>query len=44
LARGTIAARGARPCLDLIDLATYREALRGFDIDFIDEGPLARAL
>lgn len=37
LARGTIAATGARPCLDLIDLATYRDALRGFDIEFIDD-------
>ena len=34
LARGTFAATGARPCLDLIDLATYRDALRGLDIDF----------
>lgn len=37
LARGTIAATGARPCLDLIDLAAYREALRRCDIDFIDD-------
>jgi hypothetical protein len=44
LARGTIAARGARPSLDLIDLATYRGALRGFDIDFIDDERPGRAL
>lgn len=44
LARGTIAARGARPCLDQIDLATYRDALRGLDIDFIDDEQPARAL
>jgi hypothetical protein len=44
LARGTMAARGARPCLDLIDLALYRDALRGFDIDFIDDEHPGRAL
>ena len=44
LTRGTIAATGARPCLDLIDLAAYREALRGFDIDFIDDEQHSRAL
>jgi hypothetical protein len=37
LARGTVTATGARPCLDLIDLATYRAALQGFDIEFIEE-------
>jgi hypothetical protein len=44
LARGTITVRGARPCLDLIDLATYRAALRGFDIEFIDDEPRGGAL
>jgi hypothetical protein len=37
LARGWIVATGARPCLDLIDLNTYRYALRDFDIRFIEE-------
>ncbi|HWE75800.1 MAG TPA: saccharopine dehydrogenase NADP-binding domain-containing protein [Stellaceae bacterium] len=37
LARGQIAATGARPCLDLIDLDAYRRALGGFDIRFIEE-------
>ena len=44
LARGTMTPRGASPCLDLIDLATYRDALRGFDIDFIDDEQPGRAL
>ncbi|HEV8013983.1 MAG TPA: saccharopine dehydrogenase NADP-binding domain-containing protein [Stellaceae bacterium] len=38
LARGTVTATGARPCLDLIDLAAYRAALAGLDITFIEEG------
>jgi hypothetical protein len=37
LARGTVTATGARPCLDLIDLAAYRAALQGFGIEFIEE-------
>jgi saccharopine dehydrogenase-like protein len=44
LARGTMTARGARPCLDLIDLATYRDALRGLDIEFVDDDRPGRAL
>jgi Saccharopine dehydrogenase NADP binding domain len=35
LARGTVAARGARPCLDLIDLDTYLAALSGLDISVV---------
>jgi hypothetical protein len=38
LARGTEARRGAMPCLDLIDLATYLENLKGLDIrDFRED-------
>lgn len=37
LAAGQIAARGARPCLDLIDWPTYRNALRGLDISAYPE-------
>jgi hypothetical protein len=35
LAKGELAARGARPCLDLIDLATYLGALKDLDIEVI---------
>jgi hypothetical protein len=35
IAKGEIAARGARPCLDLIDLATYLGALKDLDIHVI---------
>lgn len=35
LANGTITARGARPCIDLIDLNTYSAALSGLDISII---------
>jgi saccharopine dehydrogenase-like NADP-dependent oxidoreductase len=35
LANGSITTIGARPCLDLIDLATYLDALRGLDISII---------
>jgi hypothetical protein len=34
LANGNIRHRGARPCLDLIDLPAYRRALAGLDISF----------
>lgn len=37
LARGEPVAAGARPCLDLIDLAAYRAALRGLDITFVTD-------
>jgi saccharopine dehydrogenase-like NADP-dependent oxidoreductase len=33
LAAGRMAKRGATPCVDLIDLATYLKALNGLDID-----------
>ena len=36
LAAGSITAVGARPCLDLIDLNTYRQALGGLDISVIE--------
>jgi hypothetical protein len=35
LANGTILEVGARPCLDLIDLDTYRSALNGLDISIV---------
>jgi hypothetical protein len=35
LAAGTRPERGARPCLDLIDLTTYLKALEGLDISVI---------
>jgi hypothetical protein len=35
LANGEISARGARACLDLIDLETYLGALHGLDIEII---------
>jgi hypothetical protein len=38
LAEGGVTATGARPCLDLIDLATYVAALRGLDISIIADG------
>ncbi len=38
LAHGKLTRRGATPCLDLIDLATYLEALEGFDIDVFRGG------
>lgn len=41
LARGEIAARGAMPCLDLIDLEAYLEALKGLDIEVVAEPPHA---
>lgn len=37
LAAGQRPERGARPCLDLIDWPTYREALRGLDISVYPE-------
>jgi short subunit dehydrogenase-like uncharacterized protein len=37
LAAGTVATRGARPCLDLIDLETYLAALKGLDIATVTE-------
>jgi hypothetical protein len=37
LACGEVAARGARPCLDLIDLETYLGALQGLDISVVTE-------
>lgn len=38
LADGSVTATGARPCLDLIDLKTYRAALQRLDISIIGEG------
>ncbi len=35
LANGRITARGARPCLDLIDLQSYLDALKALDIEVI---------
>jgi hypothetical protein len=35
LARGEVPQRGAMPCLDLIDLDSYLEALEGLDISVI---------
>jgi hypothetical protein len=35
LTSGEVSARGARPCLDLIDLETYLGALKGLDIEII---------
>ena len=35
LAKGLLKTRGAIPCLDLIDLDTYLDALKGLDIDVI---------
>jgi len=37
LAEGQAIEPGARACVDLIDLAGYRQAMAGFDIDWIDE-------
>ena len=37
LAKGEIRQRGASPCVDLIDLATYLTALRGLDISIIGD-------
>ncbi len=37
LADGHAIASGARPCLDLIDLAKYRQAMADFDISWINE-------
>jgi saccharopine dehydrogenase-like NADP-dependent oxidoreductase len=37
LAQGTAVARGAMPCVDLIDLETYLQALEGLDITVIRE-------
>lgn len=38
LADGSITARGARPCLDLVELPTYIAALQGLDIAIIADG------
>lgn len=38
LAGGTITATGAQPCLDLIDLDTYLDALKGLDISVVKDG------
>jgi hypothetical protein len=35
LARGLLEMRGAMPCLDLIDLDTYLNALEGLDISIV---------
>ncbi len=35
LARGLLTMRGATPCLDLIDLETYLNALEGLDISIV---------
>jgi hypothetical protein len=35
LARGLLEMRGAMPCLDLIDLDTYLNALDGLDISIV---------
>jgi hypothetical protein len=35
LASGEVSARGARACLDLIDLETYLGTLKGLDIEII---------
>ena len=35
LARGEVRQRGASPCVDLIDLDTYLDALEGLDISVI---------
>jgi Saccharopine dehydrogenase NADP binding domain len=37
LASGSIAATGARPCLDLISLDAYRAGLQGLDISVIED-------
>ena len=39
LARGTVARRGAMPCVDLIDLREYLDALRGLDISIYADPP-----
>jgi hypothetical protein len=35
LAKGSLETRGATPCLDLIDLDTYLDALKGLDIEVV---------
>lgn len=35
LAKGGVQQRGAMPCVDLIDLATYTAALEGLDISIV---------
>jgi hypothetical protein len=41
LAHGEISRRGATPCVDLIDLHEYLEALEGFDISIYADPPYA---
>ena len=43
LAKGKEIVAGARPCLDLIDLATYLEGLKGLDISVLVDGADAPA-
>ena len=39
LARDQLAERGARPCLDLIDLSEFLEALKSLDISVVRQMP-----